>query len=146
MMVQCLKKFLIMDSWPTLSPTKHSTCLRVWSMPLMYKTIMRLGTIDSIATTKTLQPNFNNLPSYAASVNDNVHLINSYFDTNYTQILARGATVNNPIAKIFDVYLSVLDYNFKQYIYMKQDDYYDRNLGASFTHKHLMAQVTAKFT
>jgi hypothetical protein len=96
-------------------------------MPLMYKTIMRLGTIYSVATTKTLQPNFNNLPSYAASVNDNVHLINSYFDTNYTQILARGATVDDPTAKLFDMYLSVPDYNFKQYISKKQDDYHDKN-------------------
>jgi hypothetical protein len=59
---------------------------------LMYKTIMRLGIIDFVATTKTLRTNLNNLPSYAASVNGNVDTINSYFDTNYTQILARGAT------------------------------------------------------
>ncbi len=114
--------------------------------PLMYKTIMRLATIDSIATTKTLHPNLNNLPSYAASVNGNVDLINSYFDTNYTQILARRATVDNPIAKLFDVYLSVPNYNFKQYISKKQDDYHDGNLGTSFTCENLMAQATAKFT
>jgi hypothetical protein len=112
----------------------------------MYKTIMRLETIDSVATTEILRANLNNLPSYAASVNGDVDLINSYFDTNYTQILARGATVDNPIAKIFDACLSVPDYNFKQYISMKQDDYHDGNLGASFTHKNLMAQATTKFT
>ncbi len=76
----------------------------------------------------------------------NVDLINSYFNTNYTQILARGATVEDPIAKLFDAYLSVPNYNFKQYISKKQDDYHDGNLGTSFTHKNLMAQVTAKFT
>jgi hypothetical protein len=112
----------------------------------MYKTIMRSATIDSIATTKTLRANLNNLPSYTASVNGDVDLINSYFNTNYTQILARGATVNNPIAKLFVMYLSVPDYNFKQYISKKQDDYRNGNLGTNFTHKNLMAQVTAKFT
>ncbi len=107
---------------------------------------MRLVTIDSIATTETLHANLNNLPAYFTSVNSNVNLINSYFDTNYTQILARGATVNNPIAKLFDAYLSVPDCNFKQYISKKQDDYHNRNLGANFTHKNLMAQATTKFT
>jgi hypothetical protein len=66
----------------------------------MYKTIMRLVTIHSVTTTETLHANLNNLPAYPASVNGNVDLINSYFDTNYTQILARASTVNNPIAKL----------------------------------------------
>jgi hypothetical protein len=114
--------------------------------PLMYKTIMRLATIDYVATIKTLHANLNNLPSYTASVNCNVNLINTYFDTNYTQILARGATVEDPIAKLFDTYLSVSNYNFKQYISKKQDDYHDGNLGANFTQENLVAQASAKFT
>ncbi len=40
----------------------------------------------------------------------------------------------------------VPDYNFKQYIAKKQDDYHDGNLGGTFTHENLMAQATAKFT
>jgi hypothetical protein len=147
MMVQCLKKSLTVASLARLEPYQAQYMFKgVEYGPLMYKTIMRLGTIDSVATTKTLHTNLNNLLSYTASVNGNVDLINSYFDTNYTQILARGATVDNPIAKLFDGYLSVPDYNFKQYISKKQDDYHDGNLGTSFTHKNLMAQITAKFT
>jgi hypothetical protein len=38
------------------------------------------------------------------------------------------------------------DFNFKQYMAKKQDDYHDGNLGPNFTHKNLMAQATAKFT
>jgi hypothetical protein len=114
--------------------------------PLMYKIIMRLATIDSVATTEALPANLNNFSIYAASVNGNIDLINSYFDVNYSQILARGSTVDDPIAKLFDAYLVVPDYNFKQYISKKQDDYHNGNLGASFTHKNLMAQATAKFT
>jgi hypothetical protein len=147
MMAQCLKKSLTVASLAHLKPYQVQCMFEgVEYGPLMYKTIMRLATIESIATTETLHANPNNLPSYAASVNGDVDLINSYFDTNYTQILARGATVDNPIAKLFDAYLSVPNYNFKQYISKKQDDYHDRNLGASFTHKNLMAQATAKFT
>jgi hypothetical protein len=70
--------------------------------PLMYKIIMRLATIDSIATTETLRKNLDGLPAYAASVDGNVDMINSYFDANYSQILARGATVDDPLSKLFD--------------------------------------------
>ncbi len=38
------------------------------------------------------------------------------------------------------------DFNFKQYVAKKQDDYQDKNLGPTFTHENLMAQATVKFT
>jgi hypothetical protein len=107
---------------------------------------MRLATIDSVATTEALRSNLNNLPIYAASINSNINLINSYFNVNYSKILAQGSTVNDPIAKLFDAYLVVPDCNFKQYIAKKQDDCHDGNLGPNFTHKNLMAQATAKIT
>jgi hypothetical protein len=107
---------------------------------------MRLATINSVATTEALRSNLNNLPIYATSINNDINLINLYFDVNYSPILAQGSTVNDPIAKLFDAYLVVPDYNFKQYIAKKQDDYHDGNSGPNFTHKNLMAQATAKFT
>ena len=114
--------------------------------PLIYKKIMQLATIDSVATTETLRANLTNLPIYAASVNGDVDLINAYFDVIYTQILARGSTVDDPIAKLFDAYAAVPDYKFKTYMSKKQDAYHDGDLGTGFTHKKLMAQATAKFT
>jgi hypothetical protein len=147
MMAQCLLKSLT---------SAAKTCLQVYQSqytfngvecgPLIYKKIIQLATIDSVATTETLRANLTNLPIYAASVNGNINLINSYFDVNYTQILARGSTVNDPIAKLFDAYLVVPDYNFKTYMAKKQDAYHDEDLGANFTHEKLMAQATAKFT
>jgi hypothetical protein len=113
---------------------------------MMYEIIMRLATIDSVATDEALRANLTNLPIYAASVNGDIDLINSYFDVNYSQLLARGSTIDDPIAKLFDAYLVIPDYNFKQYIAKKQDDYHDGNLGANFMHESLMAQATAKFT
>ena len=146
MMAQCLKKSLTAASLACLEPYQsaihvqgHQVC------PLMYKTIMRLAMIDSITTTKTLHVNLNNLPAHAISVNSNVDLI-TYFDTNYTQILARGSTVEDPITKLFNAYLSVPDYNFKQYISKKQGDCHNGILGANFMHKNLTAQATAKVT
>ncbi len=98
MVAQCLKKSFTVASLARLKPYQVQYMFEgVEYGPLMYKTIMRLATIDFDATTETLHANLNNLPSYAASVNGNVDLINSYFDTNYTQILARGATVDTPL-------------------------------------------------
>jgi hypothetical protein len=147
MMAQCLKKSLTVAALARLEPYQSQYLFDgVEYGPLMYKIIMRLATIDSVATTEALCANLNNLPIYAASVNGDIDLINSYFDVNYSQILARGSTVDDPIAKLFDAYLVVPDYNFKQYIAKKQDDYHDGNLEANFTHDNLMAQATAKFT
>ncbi len=56
--------------------------------PLMYKVIMRLATIDSIATTQTLQDNLQNLGVFAATVSGDIDKINSEFDQNYSQIIA----------------------------------------------------------
>jgi hypothetical protein len=147
MMAQCLKKSLTVAALTRLKPYQSQYLFNgVEYEPLMYKIIMRLATINSVVTTEALWANLNNLPIYTASVNGDIDLINSYFDVNYSQILARGSTVDDPIANLFDLYLVVPDYNFKQYIAKKQDGYHDGNLGASFTHKNLMAQATAKFT
>jgi hypothetical protein len=52
--------------------------------PLMYKVIMRLITIDLIATTQTLRDNLQNLGVFAATVSGNIDKINSEFDQNYS--------------------------------------------------------------
>jgi hypothetical protein len=61
----------------------------------MYKIIMRLATIDTVATTQVLHDNLNNLGVFAATVNGDINKINGEFDKNYTQLLARGASVDN---------------------------------------------------
>jgi hypothetical protein len=147
MMVQCLKKSLTVAALARLEPYQSQYLFDgVKYGPLMYKIIMRLATIDSIATNEALRANINSLPQYAASVNGDVDLINSYFDVNMLQLLARGQTVDNPIAKIFDAYLATPDQAFRQYIAKKQEDYHDGNLGHQFTYESLMAQAMAKFT
>jgi hypothetical protein len=70
--------------------------------PLMYKVIMRLGTIYLIATTQTLRDNLQNLGVFAATVSGNIDKINSEFDQNYSQIVAQGATVDDTIGIIFE--------------------------------------------
>jgi hypothetical protein len=120
MMAQCLKKSL------TMAALAHLKLYQIQYLfdgveygLLMYKIIMRLAMIDSIAITETLCGNLNNLPIYATSINGNIDLITSYFNVNYLQILAQGSTINNPIAKLFDAYLAMPDFNFKQYMTKK---------------------------
>ncbi len=146
MMAQCLKKSLT-NAAARLEPYQNQYLFNgIEYGSMMYKIIMRLAMIDSVATDEALRANFTNLPIYAASINGDIDVINSYFDVNYSQLLARGSTINDPIAKLFDAYLVVPNYTFKQYISKKEDDYHDGNLGLNFTHKNLMAQATAKFT
>ena len=74
-------------------------------VPLMYNVIMHLATIDSITTTQTLRDNLQHLSVFAATVQGNIDKINTEFNTNYSQILAQKATVNNPVGMLFDANL-----------------------------------------
>ncbi len=62
MMSNCLSNLLSMEAKVRLlTYRKDYTFDGVEYAPLMYKVIMRLATIDSIATTQTLQDNLQNL-------------------------------------------------------------------------------------
>jgi len=103
--------------------------------PLMYKIIMRLATIDSVATTQML---------FTATVSGYIDKINTEFNKNYSQILARGATVDDPLFNIlFSAYLVVPCYHFKTYTKQKHNGYLDGTL--TLTHKVLMAFAKAHF-
>ncbi len=68
---------------------------------------MALATIDSIATTKTLRSNLRELPTYCSTIKRDIELLYSYLDSNYTQIIARGATADNPVDILFSAYMVV---------------------------------------
>jgi hypothetical protein len=110
--------------------------------PLMYKVIMRLATIDSIATTQTLRDNLQNLGVFAAMVSGDIDKINSEFDQNYSQIIARWAIVDDPIGIIFEAYSVVPCCNFMTYMKRQHDDYLDGKL--TVTHEALTASAKAK--
>jgi hypothetical protein len=85
--------------------------------PLMYKIIMLLATINSIATTQTLRTNLQSLGVYAATVSGNISKVHNKFDKKYSQSIARGATIDDPIGILFEAYLVVPCHNFKSYIH-----------------------------
>lgn len=111
--------------------------------PLLLKTMMRLAIIDSVATTEALRANLRELSSYAASVSGDIDLINQNFDQNYSQLIARGAQIDDPIGILFDAYRTVTCSHFHTYITRKHEMYLDGEL--TLTHEELMASATDKF-
>jgi hypothetical protein len=76
MMSNCLSISLSMEAKMRLLTYQNDyTFNGVEYAPLMYKVIMRLATINSIATTQTLWDNLQNLGVFAAMVNGNIDKI-----------------------------------------------------------------------
>jgi hypothetical protein len=143
MMSNCLSNSLSMEAKVRLLTYRNNyTFDGVEYAPLMYKVIMRLATINSIAITQNLRDNLQNLGVFAATVNGDIDKINSEFEQNYSQIIARGATVDDPIGIIFEAYSVVPCYNFTTYMKRQHDDYLNGKL--TVTHEALMALVKLK--
>jgi hypothetical protein len=104
---------------------------------------MAMATIDSVATTKTLCSNLRELPTYCSTIKGDIKHFHSYFNANYTQIIARRAIVNNPANILFSVYMVLPCHNFRSYIKHKQDAYTDGTL--TLTHEELIMLATNKF-
>jgi hypothetical protein len=83
---------------------------------------MRLATIDFVATTQTLCMNPQNQGVFVVTVNGDINKIHGVFDKNHSQLLARGATVDDPIGLLFNAYLVVPCHNSKEYIRHHHDD------------------------
>jgi hypothetical protein len=145
MMSICLAKSLTADVQARLLTYQNEYMFDgVECAPLMYKIIMRLATIDSVATTQMLRNNLQLLRTFAATVGNDIDKIQSDFDKNYSQLIARGATVDNPIGILFDAYLVVPCHHFKMYIHQQHEDYLDSKL-TTITHKALMTSTKCKF-
>jgi hypothetical protein len=145
MMSICLAKLLTADGQARLLTYRNKyTFDGVKYAPLMYKIIMRLATIDSVATTQLLRDNLQSLGTYAATVSGDITKVHNKFNKNYSQLIIRGATVDNPIGILFKAYLVVPCHNFKSYIRQQHQDYLDGKL-TNITHKALMTSTKCKF-
>jgi hypothetical protein len=100
--------------------------------------------IDFVATTQSLRNNLLALGTYASTVGGNIDKMNTEFDQNYSQIIACGATVNNPIGMLFTAYQVIPYFNFKTYINRLHDDYLDGKF-PTMTHESLMGLAKNKF-
>ncbi len=97
----------------TLSASAPTQLLPFWNeiehnsvvyAPVLHKKDMTLATIDSVATTKTLRSNLMEITTYCATIKGNINLLHSYFNNNYSQIIAQGATADNPVDILFTAY------------------------------------------
>jgi hypothetical protein len=129
MMSKCITKTLTPAARVRLLPFRGDYEIdNVIYAPLLHKKIMALATINSVATTKTLRSNLRKLPAFCSTIKEDIELLHSYFDSNYTQIIACGATVDNPVDILFFPYMVVPCNNFRSYIKRKQDAYTDGTL------------------
>ncbi len=143
-MSECIMKMLTPAARIRLLPFQGDYEIdNVIYVPLLHKKIMTLATITSIATTKTLRSNLRELPTYCSTIKGEIELLHSYFDANHTQIIAHGATVNDPVDILFSAYMVVPCNNFRSYIKCKEDAYTDGTL--TLTHKELTMLATNKF-
>jgi hypothetical protein len=145
MMSICLAKSLTADAQARLLTYQNEyTFDGVEYAPLIYKIIMRLATIDSIATTQMPQDILQSLGTYAATVSSDIDKVHSEFDKNYSQLIAVGVTVDDPIGILFKACLVVPCHHFKPYIFQQHEDYLDSKL-TTITHKALMMSTKCMF-
>ena len=143
--VVCLGKSLTAEAQARLLTYRNEYIFDgVEYVPLMYKIIMRLATINTVATTQVLYDNLNNLGVFAATVNGDINKINGKFNQNYTQLLAHGANVDDPAGLLFKAYHVVPCYNFKTYIRRHYDHYLDSKL-INLTHGDLITSALCKY-
>ncbi len=76
-------------------------------------------------------------------VNGDINKVHGKFERNHLQLLACGATVDDPIGLLFDAYRVVPCHNFKEYIRRHHDDWLDGKL-TGITHETLMTFATHK--
>jgi hypothetical protein len=145
MMSICLAKSLTADAQARLLTYQNKyTFDGVKYASLVYKIIMRLTTIDSVPTTQALRDNLQSLGTFTAVVSGDIDKIHSEFNKNYSQLIARSATIDNPISILFGAYLVVPCHHFKSYIRQQHEVYRDGKL-TTITHEALMTSAKCKF-
>jgi hypothetical protein len=144
MMAECIMKMLSTSAQAQLLPfcnkIEHNNMVYT---PLLHKKVMAFVTIDSVATTKTLRSNLREISMYCTTIKGNIDLLHSYFNKNYSQIIARKATVNNPVNILFTAYSVVPCAHLCLYIKGKHDDY--NNGTATYTHEELILLTSNKY-
>jgi hypothetical protein len=144
MMSKCIMKTLTPAARVRLLPFQGDYKIdNVIYTPLLHNNILALATINSVATTKTLRSNLRELPTHCSTIKGDIELLHFYFDSNYTQIIAHRATVDNPVNILFSAYMVIPCNNFRSYIKCKQDAYTDGTL--ILMHEELITLATIKF-
>ena len=96
---------------------------QVSSGPLLFKVLMMMTSVDTVATISHIRLSLSNLDSYMTSINDDIEKFNQYVRQQRQNLLVRGQRSDDLLINIFKGYLNCSDKNFVEYIYRKKDLY-----------------------
>ena len=145
MMHKCIMATLTMDVKLQLNPHQNGYIFhkQVYA-PLLCKKVLKLSIIDSRATDQQLHINLGGLASYMVSCKSDIKKSHQFFDANYSDLIARGNTVDNPFGLLFDEYFAASNHVFVTYMNDKQDEYFNNQAHMqSLMHDGLMAMAVA---
>jgi len=91
----------------------------------LLKIIIRECHIDTRATVRQIRSKLMSLPSYLASINQDIPAFNRYVLDLLEQLHARGETTHDLLANLFESYKSVTDKDFVALIKHKENQYDD---------------------
>ena len=113
---------------------------------LMYKTIMRLATLDGNATITALRANLHELTQYTIKQNGNIDKIHTYFNQTYMQLKARGKSVDDVHTILCEAYLQgVPDATIHDYMRRLPGNWMDQTGDMQdATHEGIMKKAKAK--
>ena len=99
----------------------------VGNAAVLYTIVMRLTTLDTKSTNKSLCDQLKDLPTVAVTLNLNgdIDAIHAYFNDTYSQLQARGEDVDDKEDLLFAAYANVPDGKFQSYMEKKESDWYE---------------------
>ncbi len=126
---------------------EYTTEVGIVHAPLLFKTIMRITTIDNIAAAAAvLRDNLHNLDAKMVELNSDLPKFHFYFHTNYDQLIGCGETLNNPIHHLFKAYLKVECSGFITFARNMQNQYYHQQGAVSdITYDRLITRMEHQY-
>ena len=151
-MWRCIMATLTKEAQSFLIPFQHEYTIRdgvdeYTSGPMLYKTVMRLATVDNTATDEQLRTNLRQLPTLAVQCNGDIDKIHTSFFSNLNLLQARGKNCDDLMPVLFETYQSITCSNFRKYIDKLHDDWLD-NTGdmKDATYETLIPLAKCKYT
>ena len=114
----------------------------VSSGPLLFKVLMMMATVDTVATISHIRLSLSNLDNYMSTIKDDIEKFNQYVRQQRQDLLARGQRSDDLLVNLFKGYLSCSDRSFTEYIHRKKDIYEE---GGNVTVDTLMHDALNKY-
>ena len=114
----------------------------VSSGPLLFKVLMMMSSVDTVATISHIRLSLSNLDNYMSTIKDDIEKFNQYVRQQRQDLLARGQRSDDLLVNLFKGYLSCSDRKFTEYINRKKDHYEE---GGNLTVDSLMHDALNKY-